>query len=247
MRTKRILILGGTRDARELAAGLIAKGFDVVTSLAGVTENPVLPPGTVRRGGFGGVAGLTSYLGALRIAVVIDATHPFAAQMSAQAHEACRQSGVPLMRLERPEWQATDEDRWTIVHSAAEAAAALPAGARALVTIGRKEIGPFFARSDVSGVARMIEETPAPATAGWRVLRERPPFTLEAERRLVLDEAISHLVTKNAGGTVTDAKLTAARQLRIPVIMIARPAKPATPSFTTPGALIDMLLGMHSP
>lgn len=247
MRGERVLILGGTRDARQIAAALIADGFPVITSLAGVTENPVLPPGDVRRGGFGGVAGLAAYLGTERIALVVDATHPFAAQMSAQAHEACALKQVPLFRFERPAWMPAEGDRWAEVKNVAEAVRILPEGARALVTIGRKEIAPFFARAGISGIARMIEPPPGDAPARWAILLERPPFMPESEMALMTRHAITHLVTKNAGGGATEAKLVAARQLHIPVVMIARPVKPQAAGFAGEAALVAAIRRVLSP
>jgi len=247
MRREPILILGGTGDARRLAERLVAEGLRVITSLAGVTTEPVLPPGEVRRGGFGGVEGLAAYLVREDIGTVIDATHPFAAQMSRQAYTACLQCNVPLYRLERPAWTPQPGDRWIEVASAEAAALALPTGARALVTIGRKEIHPFFARTDIGGVARMIEPPAEPLPPGWEVVLQRPPFTVDAEIGLIRAEGITHLVTKNAGGRETEAKLIAAHQLAIQVIMIARPAKPETLCAAEESMLAGLLLREHYP
>ena len=244
---ERILILGGTRDARQIASTFVAEGRSVITSLAGVTENPVLPPGAVRRGGFGGVAGLAAYLEAERISLVVDATHPFAAQMSAQAHEACRLKQVPLFRFERPAWTPRADDRWTMATNMGEAVRLLPSAARAFVTIGRKEIAMFFARQDISGVARMIEPPPAAVPVGWELLLERPPFTAESETAVMTRFRITHLVTKNAGGGSTDAKLDAARQLGLPVIMVMRPDKPGTHVFSSESELAGALRRVLSP
>lgn len=233
MPRERILILGGTRDARQIAEALLGEGYAVISSLAGVTETPVLPPGEVRRGGFGGIAGLADYLASESIALVVDATHPFAAQMSAHAHAACALKEVPLLRFERPAWDAVAGDRWMEAKDIEGAVSLLPAGARAFVTIGRKEIAPFFARADLSGVARMIEAPALAVPPGWEVRLERPPFTVESEARLMADLGITHLVTKNAGGASTDAKLVAARQLNLPVIMVGRPAKPENLAFSS--------------
>jgi precorrin-6A/cobalt-precorrin-6A reductase len=230
---ERILILGGTRDARDLAAGLIAEGYDVITSLAGVTENPVLPPGRVRRGGFGGPEGLARFLSEEAIAAVADATHPFAAQMSRHAHEACGIANRPLLRLERSQWMPVPGDAWITVKSASEAAAALPVGARPLVTIGRKEIGIFMARPDLSGVARMIEPPHDQLPSAWTLVLERPPFEFRSEVELITHHAITHLVTKNAGGADTYAKLAAAREMGLTVLMIARPHRPEVPAFSS--------------
>lgn len=243
----RILILGGTRDAREIADALAASGRPVVSSLAGVTAQPLLPAGEVRIGGFGGVSGLKSYLESAQIALLIDATHPFAARMSAQAFEACRDTGVLLLRFERAPWSAQPGDDWTTVKSAAEAVAALPPGARVLLTTGRKDLDTFFQRADVSGIARMIELPPANPPGNWTVLRERPPFTVAGETTLMVEKAITHLVTKNAGGSATEAKLQAARKLGIPVVMIARPAKPEAPCFGALDNLMVVVEGVLSP
>ncbi|MCA3560509.1 MAG: cobalt-precorrin-6A reductase [Aestuariivirga sp.] len=243
----RILILGGTRDAREIANALVESGRTVVTSIAGVTAQPLLPAGEVRIGGFGGVSGLKSYIESSQIALVIDATHPFAARMSAQAFEACRDCGVLLLRFSRAPWLAGEGDRWTVAAFAAEAASILPPGARVLLTSGRKDLDPFFARTDVWGLARMIEEPPLSPPCNWTILRERPPFTILGERALMSRNAITHLVTKNAGGSATEAKLQAARELGIPVVMIARPAKPEVASFGTLDTLMVVVEGVLSP
>jgi precorrin-6A/cobalt-precorrin-6A reductase len=232
-----VLILGGTRDARDLAGLLNARGYRVITSLAGVTTDPLLPPGEVRRGGFGGPDGLADYLAREAIAVVADATHPFAARISGHAHAACERLGVPLLRLERPAWQPEPDDRWESVTDAAAAAAALPGGARVMLTIGRRQLEPFFGRPELSGIIRCIEPPDAAVPSGWRLLRERPPFSLAAETDLIRGAAISHLVSKNAGGVPLAAKLLAARALAIPVIMIARPHKPETTTAATADAL----------
>ena len=247
MRAERVLILGGTGEARALASELAAAGFPVVTSLAGVTEHPLLPEGDVRRGGFGGVDGLVRYLREERIALVADATHPFAAQMSAQAHQACAIAGVPLLRLERAPWTMQAGDRWTALSSIAEAAAAVPDGARVLLTIGRKEIAPFLARGGIGGVARMIEPPQEDFPVGWTLLLERPPFTPESETALMQRHRITHLVTKNAGGPETEAKLFAARQLHLPVLIISRPVKPDVPRFATAGDLVRASTRLLSP
>jgi precorrin-6A/cobalt-precorrin-6A reductase len=247
MRAKRVLILGGTRDARALASALIAAGLSPVTSLAGVTEHPALPPGEVRRGGFGGADGLKAYLKQGSIAAVVDATHPFAARIAAQAYLVCQALAVPLLRLERPPWQPGEGDRWMAASSVAEAVTMLPDGARALVTIGRKEIGAFLARTDIAGVARMIEPPAAPIPPQWTLVLERPPFTVESERQLITGHTITHLVSKNAGGDDTAAKIEAARMLGLPVIMIARPVKPEVPTHHRESSLVQALRQMLLP
>jgi precorrin-6A/cobalt-precorrin-6A reductase len=228
---RKVLVLGGTREARDLAAALQAEGYDTIYSLAGVTREPQLPAVMTRQGGFGGADGLADYLLREYVSAVADATHPFAAQMSAHAHVACMRLGLPLLRLERPAWQPGPADCWIAVASPQQAAKILPADARPMVTIGRKDIGWFFARDDISGIARMVEKTALDVPAGWTLLLERPPFTCEQEAALITRHAITHLVSKNAGSTETCGKLEAARMLGIPVVMIARPVKPACPIF----------------
>ena len=231
MQARKILILGGTRDARQLAFRLIHAGHDVTTSFAGVTENPVQPEGKVRVGGFGGADGLRQYLQVEKIDVLVDATHPFAAQISANAFEAAGE--VALLRLERPAWVARPEDRWIDVNDINAAVVALPAQAVVMLTIGRKEVAPFMARPDLTGVARMIEPTSVVLPAAWKMILERPPFSLESEIAVLRDNSITHLVSKNAGGGETEMKLVAARILQIPVVMIARPNKPAVITYAS--------------
>ena len=148
MPPKRILILGGTHEARDLAALLLEAGFEVVTSLAGVTENPAMPAGDVRRGGFGGAVGLARYLQSENIAALADATHPFAAQISHHADQAARDAGVPCFSLVRSAWEAQPGDRWSMASSSYDAARMMPPRSRPLVTVGKKDIGVFFARTD---------------------------------------------------------------------------------------------------
>jgi precorrin-6A/cobalt-precorrin-6A reductase len=242
-----VLILGGTGEARRLAAELLEAGFEPLTSLAGVTTAPALAAGETRSGGFGGAEGLAAFLQAERFAAVVDASHPFAARISRHAAIAADSAAVPLLRLAREPWLARAGDLWIPVPDAAAAAAALPPGARAFVTIGRKEIAAFFDRADVFGLARMIEAPACPVPENWILLLQRPPFSVDAEAKLIASHSVSHLVTKNAGGHETEAKLTAARQAGIPVIMVERPLKPDVPSFTTSGELIAVLRGMLSP
>lgn len=230
--TRRILILGGTGEARRLAAQLVGVGHDVTTSLAGVTTDPLIPEGRVRKGGFGGADGLADYIKSEHFDVVVDATHAYAAQISANAAQAGAHCGVPVLRLERPEWQAGKGDRWLHAADAAEAMARLDEGARVLLTIGRKEVGLFSARTDIGIVARMIEAPQIEVPESWRIILARPPFSLNDEITLMRKEKISVVVSKNAGGA-WPAKLEAARQLGLPVIMIARPVKPDVPVYAT--------------
>lgn len=241
MRGKRILILGGTREARELAQLLTDRGALPVTSLAGVTRRPAHVSGEVRSGGFGGVAGLATYLERERFDAVVDATHPFAAQISRHAAEAATRCEVPIVRLERPPWQAELKESWRRFADTASAAAAIPEGSRVWLTVGRKEASVFFARRGVTGVARMIEPPGIAVPADWAVICARPPFTQADELALIKRENISLLVAKNSGGEDTRAKLAAARESGISVYLVERPAKPAIPTAPTPAAILSML------
>ncbi|MEX0970766.1 MAG: cobalt-precorrin-6A reductase [Paracoccaceae bacterium] len=242
----RVLLLGGTEGARELAALLAAQGIDATLSLAslslaglslaGVTEaahNP-LPQ---RSGGFGGVAGLCAYIRAQSITHIIDATHPFAAQMSRHAAAASAKTGVRLLRLTRPDWAL--RPHWQAVASLADAAAALPKGARVFLTVGSQSLAAFQAR-DLWCLTRSIQP-PATHLLGEVVLA-RPPFTLAGEVALMRQHAITHLVCKNAGGNQTAAKLDAADQLGIKVVIITRPVLAPAPEWATPETLLGALL-----
>lgn len=224
---RRILILGGTGDARELAELLDREtDCEIITSLAGRTSEPAEQTGTVRVGGFGGADPLASYLAENEIDLLIDATHPYAAQISANAAAASEAAGVASFRLERPGWAPLEADNWTIVTSAVEAAAALPNGARALVTVGAGGLTPFVQRLDIQVTARVIERPAEMPMPPHKLMVARPPFALEDEILLMRTNHITHLVTKNSGGKKMATKIAAARELKLPVIMIARPELP---------------------
>ncbi len=229
----KILILAGTHDARLLANKLVAQNYDVTSSFAGVTENPILPEGNIRLGGFGGIEGMRDYLRTENIDLVIDATHPFAAIISNHAVQAAPN----IMRLQRAAWVELKTDRWVNVADTAEAVAALPFSARVILTIGRKEIEPFTLRADLSGLARMIEPPAHPLHWPWTLILERPPFDVAHEIGLLRVHQVTHLVSKNAGGRATVAKLEAARNLGVCVVMIARPLKPDIETFTNVDAI----------
>jgi precorrin-6A/cobalt-precorrin-6A reductase len=237
----RILILGGTGEARALATALVESGIDVVTSFAGVTAEPALPPGKIRRGGFGGVEGLSGYLAEADIGLIADATHPFAAVISRHAGEAAAARNIPYLRLERPQWRAGPGDRWQIVADIAAAVAAVPPAASAFVTIGRKELAAFAAREDLRVIARAIEPPDFVLPPGWKLILARPPFTVEAEIALMRGEGVSMLVSKNSGGEAGQAKLAAARALALPAIMVARPAKPAGETAATVAEMVEKI------
>jgi precorrin-6A/cobalt-precorrin-6A reductase len=219
-----VLILGGTAEAVALAHGLVGRAR-VVTSLAGRTQSPRRPEGELRSGSFGGVEGLVAWLRANRVAALIDATHPFAARMSGNAVEAADATGVPLLRLERPPWQAQTGDDWRPVASLEEAAALLPEGARVLLAIGRQELAPFAARPDLKAVVRTVDP-PRELPLEAEVVVDRGPFHVAKERALLRDKRIEWIVSKNAGGAGAAAKLAAARSLGLPVAMVERPVLP---------------------
>ncbi|MFC5994121.1 cobalt-precorrin-6A reductase [Pseudonocardia hispaniensis] len=224
----RLLILGGTSEARRLAGALVdAPGLEVVSSLAGRVRTPALPPGAVRIGGFGGPEGLAQWLRDNGIDAVIDATHPFAARMTAGAAAACAATGVPLLVLRRPGWTAGPGDDWHWVDSLSEAAARLPAlGSRVFLTTGRQDLA-AFARLDLWFLVRSVDPPEPPVPARMRVLLDRGPFRVEEERALIREYRIEVLVTKDSGGAMTAAKLTAAREAGIPVVVQRRPPLPA--------------------
>jgi precorrin-6A/cobalt-precorrin-6A reductase len=242
---KRLLILGGTEEARRLAEAAIARfgtALVVITALAGRTQNAAAIAGTVRRGGFGGAAGLIDYLRAEHIELVIDATHPFAMRISAAASEASRITGVPLLALTRPHWRREPGDRWIEVASAAEAAALLPqSGKRVFLTIGRRDLDAF---ADICGVyflVRLIEAPAAQLPLVGELILERGPFTFEHERGIIAHHAIDLLVTKASGGAATAAKLAAARAAGIPVVMLRRPGEAAGASVDSIGDAVRWL------
>lgn len=241
MPPKRVLIFGGTTEARELADRLVDDGFEVVSALAGVTQSPILPRGEVHRGRFGGVEGIVAYSRQKQFDVIVDATHPFAAKISANLAAAAQQLALPCLRLERQAWQPEAADRWVMVADAVAAAGALPRNARVLLTIGHRDLEHFLARSDLSGVLRVIEPVSRVLPSTWRLVQKRPPYLLEEERQLLAAEHITALVTKNSGGEATAAKLIAAREIKIPVVMIARPHKPAMPSISNVATLVEAL------
>ena len=223
----RVLILGGTREAAELARRVHEAGeVAAITSLAGRLPNPALPPGEVRIGGFGGAVGLADYLEAEGIAAVIDATHPFAATISAHAQLACEGRGVPRLVLRRPSWRPAPGDRWYVVDDLEGAAALLPTVARrAFLTTGSGGLEAFSAVPNVWFLVRLIAPRSPLPIPGAALVTGRPPFTLDRERRLIAARRIDTLVTKNSGGAA-EAKLDAAREAGIQVIMIRRPPPP---------------------
>lgn len=224
---KRLLILGGTAEARLLAEAAVARfgtALSVTTSLAGRTQNAAPLAGSVRCGGFGGAAGLAAYLRAEQIDFVVDATHPFAARISAAARGACDALALPLLAVARPAWRQEPGDRWIEVDSVAEAAESLPRlGKRVFLTIGRAGLEAFAPVTGVYFLVRLIERPAAQLPLVCDLVLGRGPFTVEDERSIIAGHAIDLLVAKASGGTATGAKLVAARAAGIPVVMLRRP------------------------
>ncbi|MEW2516863.1 cobalt-precorrin-6A reductase [Actinacidiphila alni] len=242
---RHVLILGGTGEARRLAE-LLAEdaSWATTTSLAGRVAAPRQLPGRVRTGGFGGADGLADWLREHRVDAVVDATHPFAATITAHAAEAARATGLPLVVLRRPGWTPGPGDRWHWADSVADAAARLPElGTRALLTTGRGDVAAFAAAAP--GLFLLARSVDPPETAPpphVHVLLARGPFTVEGERALLGAHRIDVLVTKDSGGAATAAKLTAAREADVPVLIVRRPPPPAdVPVVRTPAGAVVRL------
>jgi precorrin-6A/cobalt-precorrin-6A reductase len=238
--SRHLLILGGTAEARMLAhAASTLPGLAVTVSLAGRTRDPAPQSGTLHVGGFGGVEGLASFLAGVKIDLVVDATHPFAARISRHAVEACAERHVPLLMLARPPWRKQPGDVWHEVADVPAAASLLAKLAaegrarRAFVTVGRQELGAFSSVRGLALVVRLVErpETPIPLTDA-QILTGRGPFGLDAERAWLAGYGIDVLVSKNSGGDATYAKIAAARELGVAVVMVERPALPEVERVT---------------
>ena len=227
-----VLLLGGTGEARQLADRIGKfKGIHVIASLAGVTRHPKAYPVETRTGGFGGVDGLVRFISEQHIDLVVNATHPFAETMTANAAKAAGMTATPLFRLLRDPWRPNADDRWQDVADLDQAIAAIPGGARVLFATGRgsvEQLAKTDPSTDFWAAIRLIvpsdQEFPLPH---GEFIQAQPPFSLEEELDLMKQLEISYLVTKNAGGVPGTAKLEAARQLGIAVIAIDRPAQPA--------------------
>jgi precorrin-6A/cobalt-precorrin-6A reductase len=243
---RRLLILGGTRDAAVLAQEAVTRwGYstDVISSLAGRTSTPVEIVGAVRTGGFGGVDAMAAYLEAEHVTAVIDATHPFAAQISANAAAACDQTGTPRVLLKRPMWERQHGDLWHMVADAAQAAGMLDRfGHRAFLTTGRTGLDCFAGCTGAWFLVRLVELPIGPLPlADYHVIADRGPFTVDGEKALLERHEIDVIVCKASGGEMTRAKLDAARILGLPVVMIARPPLPDGPQAGSVSAVLTWL------
>lgn len=239
-----ILVLGGTAEARELADALDVAGVAVTSSLAGRVSRPRLPAGKVRIGGFGGPQALARWLAEHDVQAVIDATHPFAARISASATAACLQAGVALLRLQRPGWSERPGDRWHWVDDLHAAAQTIPAlGERVLLTTGRQGLATFADIAPAWFLVRCVERPDQPLPPHHRLLLDRGPYTLEGELALIDEYRIDLLVSKDSGGVHTEAKLDAARMRALPVLMIRRPPRRDAMSVATVAQALEWARG----
>ncbi|WP_410644890.1 cobalt-precorrin-6A reductase [Amycolatopsis sp. lyj-346] len=236
-----ILILGGTGEARQLAEALSTRDVGVVSSLAGRVARPRLPVGEVRVGGFGGPDGLARYLRENRIAAVVDATHPFAERIGANAAKAAELTKTPLLRLARPGWRAGPQDVWHWADDLADAARKLPElGKRVFLTSGRQGLPSFAHLDDLWFLIRCVDPPEPPLPRHHELLLARGPYEVAAERELL--GRVDVLVTKDSGGAQTSAKLTAARELGKPVVVVQRPARPHTETAETVPEAVEWVL-----
>ncbi|WP_426439224.1 cobalt-precorrin-6A reductase [Bradyrhizobium genosp. P] len=239
----RALILGGTADANLLAERIARAGLDAVYSYGGRTRTPADQPLPTRTGGFGGAGGLADYLRREGITHVIDATHPFAAEMSRHAVAACTETGTPLIALERAPWVKAPGDNWIEVADIMSAVAALPdKPTRVFLAIGRQHIAPFSTSPQHTYTLRFVdppeEALPLP---GANVIVSRGPFTFDGELELMRSRAIEWIVARNSGGTGARAKIDAARALGLPVILLSRPQLPDRPRVESVAEVMDWL------
>ncbi len=221
---EKILILGGTKEAAELAKSLVRDGHQVITSLAGRTREPNPVAGKTRVGGFGGAEKLAVWIVENAIDRVIDSTHPFATRISENACAACKIAGVPLQHNTRQPWQQKPQDIWHPVDTPDQAASAVPPAARVLLALGSQHLEAFASRNDVHFVVRMVDTPPAPLKLpDYALIVGRPPPDWQQEVELLKQHSISHIVCRNSGGSGAYAKIIAARELAIPVIIIKMP------------------------
>ena len=242
----RLLILGGTAEARQLA-GLVAKtrGVEPVLSLAGRTSQPFEQGVPVRVGGFGGVDGLRNYLITSEIDAVIDATHPFATQITHNATLAVSGLDVPLLHIDRPAWEPRPPELWISVPDIASAVEALPRGARVFTATGRGSLDHFLARDDIYTCLRVMEDQSDTYPGNGEFVVARPPFSVDAEVAVLKHHAATHLLVKNAGGAAGRTKLTAAGKLFLPIIVVDRqPLPDGAMSVSSADAALSWLQGL---
>ena len=250
MTPERLLILGGTGEAAELARAVAKRfgdGVEVTTSLAGRTERPRPVPGLIRAGGFGGATGLADYLTEHGIGRLIDATHPFATRISAAARLACEQANVPRLVLRRPPWRRHPLDRWIEIHGVPSAAAIVGrVGRRAWLTVGSSEIAAFSGASAAHYLVRLVDPPRHPLPLrSYEVIVGRGPFSVAEEHSHIERHAIDVLVCKASGGRATEAKIIAARERCLPVIMVRRPPPEPGEAVDSVAAALDWLASSY--
>ena len=223
----KVLLLGGTGEARELAS-LLSKDqrLETLLSLAGRTENPLDQKVVTRIGGFGGPEGLADYIRAEKFDCLIDGTHPFASQMTSNAAKAATMTQIPTLHILRPEWRPEGAEAWSTFPSVDEAVAELPSGARVFSATGRGSFVNYTARTDIYTLLRVIDPQSERFPGNGEFVVARPPFTVEAEERQLSSVRATHLLVKNAGGEPARTKLTAAANLGIPILVVNRPPFP---------------------
>jgi precorrin-6A/cobalt-precorrin-6A reductase len=242
----RVLILGGTVDASALATqAAMIPNIEIITSLAGRTRQPMIPTGNVRIGGFGGETGLIEYLLQMQVNVLIDATHPFAAQISRNAANSSNEIGIPHLMLVRPAWERVAEDNWLEVENIEAAAASLENQAeRVFLTVGRQELAAFAHLHHIWFLMRMIDPpTDDAIVPQGEILCDRGPFDLDNEREILHQYKIDTMVSKNSGGNATYPKIIAARELGLKVVMVKRPNLPAGEKVADVKSAIAWLIG----
>ena len=238
-----VLLLAGTREAKALATQLANQGVPAVASLAGATRAPDDLGIPTRLGGFGGEAGFRAYLQNAGITRVVDATHPFAHRITARTARVCAEMGLLYLLLLRPEWKPEDEDRWTFIDREEEAAKYITPGQTVFLGTGRQTLEKFANLKGCEVICRQIDPPTGPFPfEGGRYLIGRPPFPVADEKALFQDLGVDWLVVKNAGGTLSKTKLTAARELGIPVLMINRPPPPEAEIVESVEAALDWVL-----
>ncbi|WP_169546403.1 cobalt-precorrin-6A reductase [Sneathiella aquimaris] len=237
------LILGGTLDASRLAKAVSETQLDALFSYAGRVDVPREQPIPTRIGGFGGVAGLVDFILREQVRAVIDATHPFAAQMSRNAIAACAQTNTPLLALERPPWREQPDDNWINVADITKAVDALPeTPARIFLGIGRQHLNSFYRKPQHHYLLRIVDQPGGPLDfPNYEIVVDRGPFEFEKDRNWLAEKRIQYVVAKNAGGEGAFAKIQAARDLKLQVIMIGRPALPKRNVVADPKDVLNWL------
>lgn len=235
-----VLLLAGTSEAKEIATCMAALGIKATASLAGATRSPKALDLPMRVGGFGGEAGFLNYLTAEKITAVIDATHPFAAQITDRTARICKEIGMPYLQVLRPAWVAQVGDNWTEIAREEDAAAIVPMGSTVFLGTGRQTLDRFSGLEGCRVICRQIDPPTAPFPfEGGEFLIGRPPFPVAREKSLFTALGVEWIVVKNAGGDASATKLTAARELGIPVLMIARPKVPDAPRVETVAGAVN--------